>query len=311
MKLSNYSFEDEFPGSVGTLAGLQNLAIAYLFSDPRLKLVKLNKQEYAESQIVYRSRDNEQEVMLEAVIQAMAGKIASQESYRILSVGCGHGIFEKPFLQKLLALNKTIHFVGVDQNEEECIKIREWCREINAAQPGQFSFDIQSVSFDRFTDQQAFDIVLLIHSLYYFPEIERSIQRVYQLLRGTGMAILGIASNRSLLTKPYYYVNQRLCPESRWYSEDLKKVLIENKIPFRQEEVEFSVNITECFQTTSQLGKQFLDFTIGANTAYFSPLQLRLLLEYFAAGSRKMQTGKIMFPHSADLFYLEEDMGSQ
>lgn len=39
---------------------LQKSAIANLFSDPKLKLVKLNEQEYMEGLIAYGSQQNEQ-----------------------------------------------------------------------------------------------------------------------------------------------------------------------------------------------------------------------------------------------------------
>ncbi|NEP88582.1 MAG: hypothetical protein F6K18_18065 [Okeania sp. SIO2C2] len=73
---------------------LQKSAIANFISDPKLKLVKLNEQEYMEGLIAYYSQDNEKEIMLEATLQAIEKKMSSQESYVILSVGCGTGIFE-------------------------------------------------------------------------------------------------------------------------------------------------------------------------------------------------------------------------
>ncbi|NES77775.1 MULTISPECIES: hypothetical protein [unclassified Okeania] len=90
---------------------LQKSVIANFISDPKLKLVKLNEQEYMEGLIAYRSQQNEQEIILEATFQAIEKYKSSEESYTILSIGCGSGIFEKPFLTKLLELNKSIHFL--------------------------------------------------------------------------------------------------------------------------------------------------------------------------------------------------------
>ncbi|MDY7002424.1 MAG: hypothetical protein SWX82_00225 [Cyanobacteriota bacterium] len=50
---------------------LEKSAIANLFSGPKLKLVKLNEQEYMEGLIADRSHHNEQEIMLEATFQAL------------------------------------------------------------------------------------------------------------------------------------------------------------------------------------------------------------------------------------------------
>ncbi|MGB3512609.1 MAG: hypothetical protein WBA93_26000 [Microcoleaceae cyanobacterium] len=93
-----------------------------------------------EGLIAYRSQHNEQQMMLEATFQAIEKHKYSQETYSILSIGCGSGIFEKPFLTKLIELNKSIHFVGVYPNKVECVKIQEWCQELSGSKPDKFWF---------------------------------------------------------------------------------------------------------------------------------------------------------------------------
>ena len=124
MSLISNSFNDSFSMSADTLSPLQKSAIEYLFSDPRLDLIKLNDREYMEAQIAYRSRHDEQEIMLESTLQAIEKEMFSQEDYSILSIGCGSGIFEKPFLEQLLRRKKTINFVGIDPNDKECLKLK-------------------------------------------------------------------------------------------------------------------------------------------------------------------------------------------
>lgn len=43
--------------------------------------------------------------------------MGSQAKCRVLSVGCGEGLFDEPFLRKLSWQKKQLHFVGVDPNE--------------------------------------------------------------------------------------------------------------------------------------------------------------------------------------------------
>lgn len=229
----------------------------------------------------------------------------SQKGYRILSIGCGIGFFEQSFIKRLLSRKKSLHFVGVDPKQEDCLKTQKWCQELSTSYPANFEFKIHPVRFDSFQSPQTFDIILLIHSLYYFCEIEPSIRKSYELLKEGGMAIVGIAP-RQLLNEPYYHAYRRLHGKPPWFSEGVRKVLTECNFPFRQETIKFSANITECFRKESELGKRFLDFAIGANTSYFSPFQLRTLLDYFDTVSQKTEGGEIVFPHSGTLFYLEK-----
>ncbi|NES68823.1 MAG: class I SAM-dependent methyltransferase [Okeania sp. SIO2D1] len=283
----------------------QKSAIANFISDPKLKLVKLNEQEYMEGQIAYRSQQNEQEMILKATFQVIEKHKPSQESYTILSIGCGSGLFEKPFLTKLLELNKSIHFVGIDPNKVECIKTEEWCHELSTIKPEKFRFKIHPIKLEKFESSQSFDVILLIHSFYSFSEIESSFQKINELLREEGIVIIVIAIKtefRELL----YYVNQRLYQRSIIFSDDLYQFFSEHNISVHQEIIESPLNITKCFQKDSQLGKHLLDFIVGANTTYFSPSQLQVLLDYLSNNSQKLEGGEIMIPNSVSFYYFQK-----
>ncbi|WP_161564970.1 class I SAM-dependent methyltransferase [Okeania hirsuta] len=254
---------------------------------------------------VYRSQHNEQEMMLETTFQAIEKHKSLQESYSILSIGCGSGLFEQPFLKKLIELNKSIHFVGVDPNKVECLKTEEWCQKLSTLKLDKFVFEIHPVTLEKFEYFQTFDIILLIHSFYYFSEIKSSVEKVYELIGEEGIAIIAIGIKREI-SEPYYYINQRFYQRQRFYSEDLYQVLSEKNISFNQKIIEFPVNITECFQKDSQLGKHLLDFIIGANTTYFSPEQLQVLLDYLSSNSQKLEGGEIMIPNSVSFYYFQK-----
>ncbi|NEQ41663.1 MAG: class I SAM-dependent methyltransferase [Okeania sp. SIO3I5] len=222
-----------------------------------------------------------------------------------MSIGCGSGLFEKHFLKKLLEWNKSIHFVGVDPNKVECIKTQEWCQELSKFQPEKFTFKIHPVELEKFESSQSFDIILLIHSFYYFSEIESSFQKVYELIGEEGIAIIAVAV-KTAFNLPFSYLNQRLYQRQAFYSEDLYQLFSEQNIPFRQETIEFLVNITKCFQKDSQFSKHLLDFIFGVDTTYFSPSQLQFLLDYLSSNSQKLESGEIMIPTSTSLCYFQK-----
>lgn len=159
--------------------------------------------------------------------------------------------------------------------------------------------------FEKFTDNQQFDIILLVHSIYSFPNIEASIRQVYKLLKPGGMGTIAIEL-RQLLNEPYCLVHERRYHKRPHYSEDIQAALTKCNLPFRQTTINCAVNITECFNQETKLGKHLLDFMIGANTSYWSPLQLRLLLDYFGTASEKIEGNQIMLPLLTNLLYLEK-----
>ncbi|MGK7918806.1 MAG: hypothetical protein AB4080_02190, partial [Trichodesmium sp.] len=111
---------------------------------------------------------------------------------------------------------------------------------------------------------------------------------------------------KTVISEPYYYVNQRFYQRPRFYSEDLDRVLSEKNISFHQEIIDSPVNITKCFQKDSQLGKYLLDFIVDANTKYFSPSQLQFLLDYFRSVSQKLEGGEIMIPNIVSFYYFQK-----
>ncbi len=209
-------------------------------------------------------------------------------------------------MTKLIELNKSIHFVGIDPKKLKCVKTEEWCQELSRCQPEKFRFKIHPVKLEKFESSQSFDIILLIHSFYYFSEIESSFQKVYELLREEGIAIIVIAI-KTELREPPYYVNQRLYQRSMLFSDDLYQLFSEHNISFHQEIIDSPVNITKCFQKDSQLGKHLLDFIVGANTTYFSPSQLQVLLDYFSNNSQKLESGEIIIPNSLSIYYFQNE----
>ncbi|NEP79399.1 MAG: hypothetical protein F6K17_15765 [Okeania sp. SIO3C4] len=97
------------------------------------------------------------------------------------------------------------------------------------------------------------------------------------------------------------------------FSDDLDRFFSEHNIYVHQEIIESPLNITKCFQKDSQLGKHLLDFIVGANTTYFSPSQLQVLLDYLSSNSQKLEGGEIMITTSMSLYYFqsEEERGKK
>ncbi len=256
--------------------------------------------------IAFYSQDSEKQVMLDNILNTVSEKMPAQDRLSILSIGCGTGIFEEPFLTSLLSQNKSIEFVGVEPNETECMTTQKWCKKLSNSAKTQFEFTIHPVVFEKFAANQQFDIILLVHSIYSFPNIEASIRQVYELLKPEGIGTIAIELKRQLLNAPYCRVHERLYDKMPHYSEDIQAALTQCSLPFRQTTINCAVNITECFNQESKLGKHLLDFMIGANTSYWSPLQLRLLLDYFGTASEKIEGNQIMLPLLTNLFYLEK-----
>ncbi|MGK7904661.1 MAG: class I SAM-dependent methyltransferase [Hormoscilla sp.] len=275
---------------------------------PKLKIVELSGEEFMQGLREFLSCTNEYEMIVEAAVRYAAVNL--QAEYRVLSVGCGEGLFDQPFLRQLSLQKKQLDFVGVDPNEAECASLEEKCQAIAADLLPKHKFDwqIYPTDFLKFESRKKFDIIFFVQVLYYFSpgEIESAIWKAYDLLNEGGMLII---INDPLLgwLAPHACIMKRLRGRYPSYSEDIQLVLNQCQLLFERELIDAQLNLTACCQPVSELNKKMLSFILGVNVEYFSSSQLQLLREFFSSISFKKNDGETISSHPIDLLCVKKN----
>ncbi|MBO1351210.1 MAG: methyltransferase domain-containing protein [Hormoscilla sp. GUM202] len=273
----------------------------------KMQLKKLSNEEYYQAHKAFFSRTNQHAMMIEAGLRYADEVVGSKAECSVLSVGCGYGLFDEPFLRQLSLKTKKLHFVGVDRNEAECVIIEKKCHAIapECSPKHKFAWQIYPMDFGNFESCQRFNIILLVHVCYYFPNLEYKIRKAYELLDERGKLII---MNNPLeeFKAPSSCIMKQLGEIDYWYSEDIQLVLNQCQLSFKQERIGASLNITECFNPDSDLGKKVLNFIVSVKVEYFSSLQLQLLLEYLRKISSKKPDGEIIVSYPVDVFCIKK-----
>jgi SAM-dependent methyltransferase len=264
-----------------------------------LNLIELKGQNYLECHEVYCHSTNQQAKMLDAMFIYFEKTFENRSSYSILSVGCGSGSFEVPLLEKLLAKNQKIHFVGIDSNKEQTLATQQKLDRL-ARENGNFSFEIFHEDFNSCSFKQCFDAILCIHVLYYCSNLESTLSKIRNILDSDSKLVVMNAPLEDMAI-PYFCISNNLWGTVPWYSQEIEETFDICRIPYSKQAISASLDISTCFDSQLKRGKQLLDFILGVDTEYFSASQKQMFLDYLREISKTNPDAQITCPYPVNM----------
>ena len=121
--------------------------------------------------------------------QVSNSRTSASEPFRILSIGCGDGIFDAIILQAMISKHPDIKldYLGIDIDEGTCQKARE---ELSVLKKTSDKVKIRILKMDMHSltteISASCDLVLAIHSLYYAIDLRKVLTDVHALLKTDG-----------------------------------------------------------------------------------------------------------------------------
>lgn len=189
---------------------------------------------------------------------------------RLLSVGCGGGVMDQRIAQVFAEHVDALTLAGVDPNPEHTRAF-----EALFANRG-FAVDVFTGLFEDYRPESTFDVVHLVHCLYYFEHIGPELRNAAEMLAPGGTMIILQAPNEDL-NHLADRVWKKQFDQSAWYSDDVLAALRPLELDTRVQRLAAHVDVTECFEAGNPTGTEILDFIVQAETAEFSPaFQARL-----------------------------------
>ena len=111
-----------------------------------------------------------------------------QPDMQILDVGCGGGAA----ISEMLTLSENSHICGIDYSEVSVASAKAFNSEVSAERLEILQADIISLPFD----DNRFELVTAVETVYFWPEIEKAFREIYRVLKPYGeIAILNEGSD--------------------------------------------------------------------------------------------------------------------
>lgn len=227
------------------------------------------------------------------------------EPFRVLSIGCGSGILDRPFIETLADQANTqettrkINYTGIDPNPVACQRFREEFFELKL---DAVDLSVLKETVESFSSNDLFDLIHVVHSLYYFDKPAQSIGALMDRVAADGELVIFQApkAELNLLADCFW---QEHSADPIWFSGKLDEHLREANITFRRDRINAEVDVTACFVEGCAEGSLTLDFLVQSDCENAPPEVRADVLEYLRAISRS-DGQRVLAPHPVDVFTL-------
>lgn len=266
----------------------------------------LSHQRFDQSHEWFEGQSNQQPQILDWLRRVGSSMIDSQdlgEVYRVLSIGCGSGILDRPLIETLAShvdTNETtreISYIGIDPNPIACQRFRD---EFVDLELGSVDLSVMVETVESYSSNGSFDLTHVVHALYYFDEPAESIRALMERVAVDGELVIFQApkAELNLLADCFW---QEHAADPIWFSGELDDHLRAGEISFERHRIEAEVDVTACFEDGCSDGSLTLDFLVQSDCQSLPPEVRAGVLEYLSSISRNDQQ-RVLAPHPVDVF---------
>jgi len=262
----------------------------------RLDALPLQGERYASCLDSYEGASNQRRQIL-AWIQRVLIPRFSKQSTAVLSVGCGAGDLDKAILAAGAEHSAKISYVGVEPDTAQC---ERFAAQMGADKNDNVQITAHNMGFEDFQSQQSYDLVLMVHSLYYMPDPAWAIDKALSLVAEGGQLVVLLAANDQLneLSSSFWQIE---AGRIAWFSQDLSAYLDKQGASFTCEQIEARLDVTSCFDADSVTGSEIADFLAQVSTSELPDRLQGMIGEYLDATSHRGEAGRWL-PHNVDAF---------
>ncbi len=249
---------------------------------------------YSDSHEVFRRATNQTDVMLDRLVDSVAGS----DRLTILSVGSGAGLFEMPMLARLRDEGITVsRFVGVDPSAHAGA-------ELERKLAGYEGLDFESVTapFETYETHARFDLVLFNHVLEYLHgDALTWIRKSLGLVRDGGNVMV-FSPNRGGINQIYEDVIVELVGMPPLFADGIEALLGEAAIAYVAQSIAAACDVSALERARDDREKLMLLSFLTQRDCREVPVAVRgRYIDYYLS---LRQPNATSIPHPATLFVL-------
>jgi len=261
---------------------------------------KLSHKRYDETHELFEQSSNQQQLILEWLKDLISLRHASSDPLKILSVGCGSGILDNRLIRSIATTSQQIEYTGVDPNAVACRRFQD---DFDNQELRNVRLELLEQDIETLTSRERFDIIHVVHSLYYFGDPANTLNALLELLAPGGKVAVIQAPEAELnqLAKCFWTHHEE---NSIWFSDCLGDHLSRRQLAFSRQRIDGEVDIARCFAAYCPRGEMMLDFITQSDCRQLDDDIVQLSLEYLRSISRA-ENDSLLVDHPADAFVIE------
>lgn len=169
-------------------------------------------------------------------------ELVPADTPKILSLGCGDGVFDIEFIKNLWTQKKQLQFSGLDFNATDLDHFRE---NLSAQDKSlQKSVTLHYKKFEPSTSLgEHFDFIYMVHFLHSFDDVHPVIQNALKHLLPGGKLLIIQSSKQGICELKHKFKN--ILPNQKFHSsERIKTILQAEKIAFTSHTIDTCFDIS-------------------------------------------------------------------
>jgi SAM-dependent methyltransferase len=258
---------------------------------------RLTEAQYAVCFSALLTVSKEHEVSADWIQSNLIPTLVSKPSLRVLSVGSGTGDFDSMILKQLVKSGaKHVDYTCVEPSSKHVSQLSE---KLSQEGPG-ISLHILNSPFQEARVKGPFDLVLFAHSLYYFEDRRQAIELAFSLApEGQVLFVHQTPFGIAQIQRKFM---QRLTgrTDEMFTSEDLLAILRARHIPYFQQDLPTTLDVTECLQGSCQ-GKHLLNFFLESDLETISGQDLQTLTDFVRDLAPRDSNGRHQLLHPVSI----------
>ena len=267
-----------------------------------LRPARLSDQRYDETHEHFERSSSQQQLILDWLKDLTHSYYAKLDPLRILSVGCGSGIFDLSLIESLATISNRVEYTGVDPNAVACRRFREDFDDLELA---NVRLDLREQNIEALNSTDRFDLIHAVHSLYYFDDPAATLDYLLSLLAPGGRMVIVQAPHEELnqLSKCFW---KHHADNAIWFSDQLEEYFSQRGLAFTKQRIDGEVDVSRCFEADCSRGEMLLDFITQTDSRQFEDEVRQLCVGYLRSVSRQEKEG-LLVPHPVEAFVVTAD----
>lgn len=262
----------------------------------RSTLAPLDPTGYARAHRTYEAHSDQRALLTDWLATALATALPGPAARSVLSIGPGDGSLDAPLAAGLAPGRGRLRWVAAEPDAAVGARCRD---RVQDALGGDGDVVLHAGTFDSLAGtvgEEAFDLVLAVHSLYYVPDLAGALTTARERLLPGAAVVLALAPLGDL-----NQLTEAVGPGShRWWSDDLPAALAVAGLVPTTTRLAGRLDVTSCLDPSSVTGREVLDFLVGADCAGLDDAARAALLEALVAVSTT-EGDRVLVEHPVDV----------
>jgi SAM-dependent methyltransferase len=259
----------------------------------------LGERRFLETHVLYEDHSDQRRRIIEWFGERVLPAATRDRPFRVLSIGCGSGLLDVPVAARLAARTGDLRYTGVDPSRIEC---EAFARCFDDAALTGARLRVVAAPFEAFQAPPDFDLVHLVHCLYYMLDPTAVVDRAWRLLAPGGRLVVLHAPRGALNDLAARFYDKQF-GRPTLFADEFAGLLDRRGWFYERERIDAQLEVSAMVRGDEDVGSALRDFIVQVDSRRLPPAVLTLVERYLDLVTVE-DGGRFVIDHPVDAFVI-------